>query len=221
MKRKLSLLFVLILCFSLFSCHLNNEPKITMPHSSSYYNEMSLNTVVDSIGALGFTNFELIPISVSSILFEFYDYDTVNKVRFGENLKSNWDAGKQIGVSQVIYIYYYPKTYVILKEENPYLLMMHEEVLSSERLGSLCCSWSDICIEIEGYVNKKLNQNLIWFTLDSNKDDNISGSTITVDVGYKNHIKEGEYIKMICKVDDRIASISGHSGFDADFIKFV
>ena len=119
-------------------------------------------------------------------------------------------------------IYYYPKSHVSTKEENSLLLQMHKESLSHYRLGEICCDWDGWYIQIEGFVEKKLNQNLIWFLCDNNKEDNISGSRITVDIGYYNsHVKEGQYLKMICEVDDTIASIANNGGFDVDLIKFV
>ncbi len=170
----------------------SNEPKIIMPYDSSYYTHLPLDVAIARLEELGFYNFE----TVSSCAGSFYEADIVTSVRFDDGSTFGWDAGDVFGITQLIIIKYNQKSYVKTKEENSNLLQMHEESLSPERLGEIRYSWDDCFIEIEGYirkVDKVVGEIVFFFVLDSNKDDNISGSEIFISTGYydNRHFEEG------------------------------
>ena len=191
-----------------------------MTTDSWRYDDLALEYVIARFEELGFINFEFVQRSNYN---DFYDVDTVDSVDFDDDGKFGWKAGDVFGVTQLIIIDYHPKSHVTTKEENPYLLQMHEESLSLERLGEFRSSWDDSFIEIEGYirkVDKSVGEIVFFFVLDCNMDDNISGSEIFISTGYydNRHFEEGQYFKLICQVND---NVSVNTGFYADLVKFL
>ena len=198
-----------------------DEPQIVMPHASWWYDDMELTEVVNKLEDLGFMNFEIVEETPSDYFSEFYADDWVESVT-SEEYWLGWSEGDVLGASEIIKIRYNPKSYYATKDDNSSVAKLYEPGITHEELGQMCCSMADSYIEVEGYVDTVLNQYLIWFILDDNLEDDIIGSKITIDIGYNNtHISEGQYLKLICKVDDTIASIAGYGGFDAEWVKFV
>ena len=56
--------------------------------------------------------------------------------------------------------------------------------------------------------------------LDCDIGDNISGSEIFISTGYydNRYFEEGQYLKLICQVNDNVA---GNTGFYVDLVKIL
>ncbi len=192
----------------------SDEPQITMPNASWYYDEgWTVEELVSHFEQLGFTNIEIATTIDSGTFSKFHQKGEIYNVEIEDTFLGGWSEGDTFGATSLITITYYERTPTLTIDDCPDLA----SVLSSKDMmyTDFAEKYDGQFIEFDGYVTTSYSymggtSYIIEVAGGNYSKDSVKGWIFKVDVeqtvgdeAYINkNIEKGTNVKIIGKIDD-------------------
>ena len=192
----------------------SDEPKITMPHYSGYYDDgWTVERLVEHFEELGFINVVTKTVVDSGMFEEFHQEGEVYNVEIEDTTLGSWNSGDVFGATSQITIHYYERTYTLTVDNCSDL----ESILSSRDMmySDFAERYDGQFIEFDGCVQTSYSymggtSYVISVSGGNYNSDGASGWIIRVDVEQTvgdekyidKNINKGSNVKVIGKIDD-------------------
>ena len=197
----------------------SDEPQITMPNYSWYYDEgWTVEGLISHFEQLGFTNIETAETIDSGTFSKFHQEGEIYNVEIEDTFLGGWNSGDVFGATSLITITYYERTPTLTIENCPDLAsilsskdMMYTDF--AEKYDGQFIEF-DACITsfVEDVTGKIVSISVCGGDVASNTFDNsdIAGLIIRLDTeltaGDEAYIhtnfEKGAKVKVIAKIDD-------------------